>query len=141
MILPLINRFNANREALTAHFASNEPYKYLDVVKALVEIGLTAHPGDSAYPDPDLDPARITEIDHGDYQGTLVYAIAQTGYQPSVYWSTHVSYGTCSGCDTLEHIRDLPEGETRAKEYVDLALHLVQNMRVICGYVVDGDTQ
>jgi len=48
-----------------------------------------------------------------------------------------VSYGSCSGCDTLEAIRDY-SGDTPTEkqldEYMTLALHVVQGLRQISGY-------
>jgi len=81
------------------------------------------------------DPNRITEIDYGDYQGTLVYVIGQKGPQPGTHWTTSVSYGSCSGCDTLEAIRSEANGpqptEDQMKEYRTLALHLLQKMKEV----------
>ena len=50
---------------------------------------------------------RVTEIDDGDYQGTLIFLIPFDTYQPdaSEYLMTYVGYGSCSGCDTLQHIQ------------------------------------
>lgn len=75
---------------------------------------------------PDL--TRIHEIDDGDYQGTLLFVVAAQGYQPSTYWATKVSYGSCSGCDTLEAIWDMGEG---AGDYYTLALHMIQGLQEI----------
>ena len=50
---------------------------------------------------------KITEIDDGDYQGTLLYLIPEDTYQPnsSEYLMTFVEYGSCSACDTLQEIQ------------------------------------
>ena len=45
------------------------------------------------------DPNRITVADYGSYQGTLVFVIGATGYQPWCHWSVVVGYGSCGGCD------------------------------------------
>lgn len=54
-----------------------------------------------------LNVEHITEIDDGDYQGTLVFLIPFDTYQPDEgdYLMTYVGYGSCSGCDTLQHIQ------------------------------------
>lgn len=46
----------------------------------------------------------ITQIDNGDYQGTLLFLVARDTYQPDEdeYLMTYVGYGSCSGCDALE---------------------------------------
>ena len=46
----------------------------------------------------------MTEIDNGDYQGTMLYLIPFKTYQPAEYeyLMTYVWYGSCSGCDALQ---------------------------------------
>ena len=48
---------------------------------------------------------RITQIDDGDYQGTLLFTIPFDTYQPVEYeyLMTYIGYGSCSGCDALQH--------------------------------------
>lgn len=55
---------------------------------------------------PDMDHERVTRIDHGHYQGTLVFVVGGEGYQPYRHWYVKVGYGSCSGCDALESARD-----------------------------------
>lgn len=86
---------------------------------------------------------RITRIDDGDYQGTLLFVIPKNTYQPSEseYLMTFVDYGSCSGCDTLECIQghimwdedDKPYVPERVyKELMMLCKDLLTNM--ICPY-------
>ena len=127
MIPTIVARFDAKRPDLLALFKAKHPEDYLDIVKTVVS---TVTSPDN-YGECNLDPERITMIDHGEYQGTLVFVIAAKGYQPSVYWATECSYGSCSGCDTLEAIRAYPDGpvsDEQANDYLTLALHLVQKM-------------
>lgn len=77
-----------------------------------------------------LDVEHITEIDDGDYQGTLIYMIPFDTYQPSAgeYLMTFVSYGSCSGCDTLQAIQDYGEGkltESQLNDFMSLCKDLV----------------
>lgn len=61
------------------------------------------------------DIEKITEIDDGDYQGTLLFLIPEDTYQPSAdqYLMTFVEYGSCSGCDTLLNLQSyVPYGES-----------------------------
>lgn len=80
-----------------------------------------------------LDTNSITTIDDGDYQGTYLYLIPFVTYQPSEheYLMTYVDYGSCSGCDTLQHIQslnyDAKPTEKQLKEYMLLCLDLVRN--------------
>lgn len=74
----------------------------------------------------------ITEIDNGDYQGTLLFLIPNADYQPGPgdYVMTHVYYGSCSGCDTLQGIQDYVDGpltDTQIKDFMSLCKDLVQN--------------
>jgi hypothetical protein len=125
----LIARFDAKRQDLLALFKAKRPNDYLTIVKTLV--AAVTSPDD--YGECNLDPERITMIDYGHYQGTLVFVIAAKGYQPSAYWATECGYGSCSGCDTLQAIERQGDStsavtDEQAKDYLTLALHLVQKM-------------
>jgi hypothetical protein len=81
-----------------------------------------------------IDDTKIHEIDDGEYQGTLIYIFCDSKrYQPCVgdYYLTSVEYGSCSGCDMLEGIREYEEGlpsDRQVKHYMTICLHLVQRM-------------
>lgn len=76
------------------------------------------------------DPDRIHAIDDGAYQGTLIFVVGASGYQPTHYWATQVSYGSCSGCDAL--VAALGYGESRNYQALyTLTLHMLQSMRPI----------
>ena len=127
MIQKFVKRFEANRSQLESAFAAKHPGSYQDIVKAVIEVVSDEDDyGDSP------DPARIHLIDDGDYQGTLVFIIGASGYQPSHYWSVKVGYGSCSGCDTLQAISDYsskPPTPEQVKDYMGLALNIVQWLR------------
>ena len=82
-----------------------------------------------------LDHGRITQIDNGDYQGTLVFVVPSRAYQPGAteHWYTSVGYGSCSGCDTLKDIVECNYGKlptkTEAEAYWTLCLHMIQKMK------------
>jgi len=66
----------------------------------------------------------------------LLFVVAAEGYQPSTYWAVKVEYGSCSGCDTFESIREYgnaPPTDEQAKKYFTLALHIVQGLREVGG--------
>lgn len=125
MIQDFIDRFEKNKEAIRAEFSTHHPGSYTDIVKIVVK-----HIAGDDYERMDVD--RITLIDHGAYQGTLVFVIGATGYQPDTYWYVKVGYGSCSGCDTLESIRryddDTPT-DAQQRDYMTLALHIVQGLK------------
>src|ERR1700681_1318911 len=98
MIAEFVKRFEAKKSELEAKFTAKKPDSYKDIVQAVIEIIAD----EDSYSDP--DPSRIHTIDDGDYQGTLVFVIAGSGYQPNNYWFVKVYYGSCSGCDTLQAI-------------------------------------
>ena len=75
----------------------------------------------------------ITEIDDGDYQGTLLFLIPRKTSQPSEYeyLMTYVGYGSCSGCDALLAIQDYGEkqiSEDQLKDFMALCKDIITNM-------------
>lgn len=126
MIPQFVQRWEAGKEQMRATFAAKHPDSYKDIVTGV----LTILRGDEEYGRP--DPEKLVEIDHGSYQGTLVYVVPEGGYQPSDYWYVQVGYGSCSGCDTLEAIRRYEDGAPSAEQvndYMQLALHIVQGLK------------
>lgn len=75
-------------------------FEYADLVKLTFQVIFND--------DPDLEDslnlAGMTEIDNGDYQGTLLYLIPFETFQPAEYeyLMTYIGYGSCSGCDALK---------------------------------------
>lgn len=134
MIDKFVKRFLKRKEELEDYFSNSHPSDYKDIVKQVISILNT-----DDYDEPP-DPERIHEIDDGDYQGTLLYVIAAAGYQPSDYWYVKVSYGSCSGCDSLKRINELSDLDKKptkqqTEDYMTLALHIVQGLKIM------GDTE
>ena len=128
MIQKFIDRYMGRKGELKALFASKHPEDYKSIVQAVVKV--LHDESDDECPDPE----RVHEIDDGDYQGTLVYIIGATGYQPSTYWAVMVNYGSCSGCDTLESIRHYSNEtptDDQVNDYMTLALHIAQGIKPI----------
>lgn len=128
MIQKFVDRFIEGRSKLREKFKMAHPENYEAIVRAVIEI--VAGGDEYGVPDPD----RIHAIDNGDYQGTLVFVIGAKGYQPSDYWYVKVGYGSCSGCDTLEGIREYdrePPREDQIDQYMTLALHIVQGLKAM----------
>lgn len=132
MIQEFCDRFIAATPEVKAWIKQQSYPSYRELVNKVIE---TITPG-ANYDSP--DPTRITVIDHGDYQGTLLFIVGAFGYQPSKYWSIVVSYGSCSGCDTLQLAIETDYGDdftdTRLTDRsVDniwtLMLHMVQRMK------------
>jgi hypothetical protein len=136
MIQKFVKKFMAAESGVKAALAQAHPESYENLVGAVVKVL-----AEDEYDSP--DPARITRIDHGDYQGTLLFIIGAGGYQPSTYWAMAVSYGSCSGCDTLQAIRGYEDEVTpeQVNEYWTLMLHLVQGMKRIAGWGEDVEEE
>ena len=125
MIQEFVDRFESNKATLAARFAEQHPQSYAELVNAVVSVVAGDDYGH-------MDVSRIHEINDGDYQGTLVYVIAGSGYQPSNYWYVMVSYGSCSGCDTLQAIAGYTDDkptQRQVDDYMTLALHIVQGLK------------
>ena len=83
-----------------------------------------------------FDADKITVIDNGDYQGTVLFMIPRDTYQPSAndYLITYSWYGSCSGCDTLMEIQESGDSgnkwptENQVKDYMALCKDLVCNI-------------
>lgn len=124
MIKEFVERWEANKDKIREFFINKPPESYQDVVETVV-----ANITDEEYGDVSPDPKRIHMIDDGDYQGTLLFVIAEKGYQPDTYYFCKIDYGSCSGCDTLQQVRDDLKGDKQIDAYMQLALHVVQNLK------------
>lgn len=135
MIQEFVNRFIEQQDNLVEYYTRNPPTHYGDVVEDIAKIVSTPSELEPYELDEDdvPDPNRITSIDHGEFQGEILYIIASQAYQPSGYWCVRVSYGSCSPADTFEYIDEMypddPKGA--AREWANLALHIVQNMKEV----------
>lgn len=128
MIPEIIELWEKNKHNLEEWFKTtkqNEYDSYAKIVRKLFELCLS---------EAEFNVDKMTIIDNGDYQGTLLFIIPKDTYQPCVgdYVITNTYYGSCSGCDTLQGINswdeELPTDE-QVKQYMTLALHLVQKLK------------
>src|SRR6185312_2360930 len=148
MINFAVNQWDKNKQKLEENILNNlkdyEDCNYRYLVAKVIEFIFNDE--ESEFTGDDYDCEKITEINNGSYQGTLLYMIPEKGYQPSEYQylMTYVNYGSCSGCDTLKalqrQVEDIfdeysdytPEAEAEktaqaVKDIMSLCLHLVQN--------------
>jgi hypothetical protein len=114
MIEKYVLLFNIKRESLIKYFADNEPQSY----RALLTTVIAEIAG------ADMLFEQITEVNDGDYQGTLLYLIPEREYQPLTYYYVKISYGG------FQYIKHEPV-ENRPEQYAKLALHIIQNLRKI----------
>lgn len=129
-----VEQWDKNKEKLRKDIENNlkdynsNSYDYM--VKKVVE--LIFNDENSNYSET-FDHENITEIDDGDYQGTLLYVIPKKTYQPSEheYLMTYVGYGSCSGCDTLQAIQEWDSDNINKDQFIkdimELCLDIVQN--------------
>lgn len=133
MIKFCVEQWAKNEGALREHLKSRTDLNscgYITLVKAVVEYIFNKNADFPFYDG--YNANKITEIDNGDYQGTLLFLIPLNIYQPSVseYLMTYVDYGSCSGCDTLQSIQDWTERvltDKQLDDFMSLCKHLVQN--------------
>lgn len=108
---------------------------YESLVTALFEIVINPYMSSHSLREYNIN--KMTVIDDGDWQGTLLFVIPENTYTPDAteYIYTYVYYGSCSGCDTLQGIHvygsDKPN-DSQVKEYMTLCLHILQH----CSYMV-----
>lgn len=127
MIQEFVNLFMGKKHLLEESFKHKFPDSYASIVQSVVELLKTGEYGE-------INSDGMHVIDDGDYQGTQLFIFPERCYQPSRYWAVYVSYGSCSGCDTLEGIRsysDDPPDEDQINQLMTLALHIVQGIKEI----------
>lgn len=134
MLKILLKKWEENKDKLQETFIAKRQLlaecQYKDIVAITFDVIFNSG-GDASYND--LDISQITEIDNGDYQGTLLYCIPFKTYQPCEYeyLMTYVSYGSCSGCDTLIRIQEdmtyYDDDLAWVKDFMMLAKDILQN--------------
>ena len=137
MIKEFVNQWDKNKKVLDEYFRTHkqEEYdEYSKIVKLLIQYVLNEGLNDN-WDEIKINPDTLTEIDFGDYQGTLIYVFAEDTYQPSTNQTfyTSVAYGSYSGgCDTLQVIQEygleeLPN-EEQIEGYMKLSLDILQSI-------------
>ena len=125
MVTKFIDRFQEIKKDLLEQFSEKEPDSYEDIFIQTIKMMFDSN----SYDVPDY--GRITIIDHGCYQGTQLFIVGASGYQPSKYWVSKVYYGSCSGCDTFQAYSDYDNPEESAPHMVTMALHMIESMKEI----------
>lgn len=128
MIQEFVNTFMKKQDELKGVLSKKHPENYGELVK--IVITLIKNNNDAM-----LNPDNIHCIISGTYSGTKLYIIESTEYD-SDFWYVKIGYGSCSGCDTLDAIYNYssdPPNEDQIKDYMTLALHIVQGIKKL-GY-------
>ncbi len=146
MIKYCYDKWNANQYRLRAWLRNETGLNgccYKDLVKATVTYILNDGLTEPLFCGEYWDANKITEIDNGDYQGTLLYLIPMDTYQPSEceYLMTYVGYGSCSGCDTLQHIQmlcDYSDEEHLTEQQIEDMMRLCKD--IVCSMIKPYNT-
>ena len=130
MLKILVRKWDENRDKLKQELSTRRGLnscEYKDLVKLTFEVIFNNGETEDWRM---LDLNHMTEINNGDYQGTLLYLIPFDTYQPSEgdYLMTCVGYGSCSGCDTLLNIQDCSDESLLTKSQVEAFLHLCKDI-------------
>ena len=134
MLKYCLDKWNSNKGYLEAALREDESlcncdYEYLVrlVVRHILNVGV------EEYDFVTWNEGEITTIDNGEYQGTLLFVIPRYTYQPNEYeyLMTYVNYGSCSGCDTLQHIQPWDYGkltDDEVKDFMTLCKDILTNI-------------
>lgn len=136
MIKYSLRKWDAGRDTLRRIISQTEKaeryyWNYIDIVKMVCRTILNVNMIEG---DPEIDVDKITMIDNGDYQGTLLFMLPFCTYQPSEsdYLMTFVNYGSCSGCDTLQKIQSddkyAMSDQDMTDSYLTLCRDIVNNI-------------
>jgi hypothetical protein len=128
MILHYVKQWEERKHLLEQWLNENEPNSYESIYEMLFNLVVTK-PNDDEYSE--WDWGRFVKIDDGSFQGNEIYILCSNEYQPSLtdYIFTSVAYGSCSVCDTFQSIEMLEDKAERVKQYMTLALHMVQETK------------
>lgn len=126
-----MERWEKKKAHLKQCLINQEPEDYKDLFKKVIKEVLAR---DTDYVDVTMDYAdpdeeRITVIDHGYYNGTIVFVVAETGCQPEMHWVLKMSYGSCGLCDTFKSVYECTDFNKRINGYMKLALHMIQGLK------------
>ena len=146
MLNVCVKQWYENKELLKDALENDrdlEDREYKDLVKLVFKYVINPNLPD-AESNGLWDYTRITEIDEGNYQGTLLYLIPRETYQPKFddYLITCVDYGSCTVCDTLKNIRARAgevSKEKTIKSYLDLCRNIVQQITTPRGSRLEND--
>lgn len=130
------DRWDQNKGLLEQHLRTDTTLnscEYKDLVELVVKYILNGGEKPQTFVNHLWDYENIVTIDHGEYQGTILFLIPMCAYQPAEYeyLMTFVGYGSCSGCDTLQAIQDYRDellSDKQVKEFMTLCKDLVCNM-------------
>ena len=123
-----------NKDKLKARLA-NTPQEEYDEYVTLLKIAIEEVLNDE---EKKFDTADIETKRFGYYQGDYLFVFhEEDDFYPELweYYYTTVAYGSCSCCDTLQHITDIDgdywglPNEKQLNGYMTLCLHMLQRIK------------
>ena len=144
MIKYCLEHWDKNKDVLQKYLQTKDNdyinrLSYKDICRLVFVYILS---GNEESGDIEFDVCNITEIDNGDYQGTLLFLIPFDTYQPSEYeyFMTYIGYGSCSVCDALQSLQFEDDKEVMIKELMLICKDIVANCIVPynCGWRSDS---
>lgn len=142
MHIEIVKMWEKNKHVLEEYFRTTPQSEYDDYDKILKlickKILITEYGRDY------FKTENIVKYDSDDYQGVQAYFLPlNNGYLSDIseIFVTHNYYGSCSGCDTIQAIHNYDEEKLptpdQVKEYMLIALHLIQRMNPLVETVND----
>lgn len=127
MIKEFATTFQLHEKELYEQFLKDPPSDWTELVKAVVcLLHVNVQVCTVGTPNPDT----LREIGEWDYSGNMLYYLSDCPHNPCTYYLVAIWYGSWCGCDALEDARGHSTEES-AKLMVDLARHVVQNLKAI----------
>lgn len=123
-----------NSGELKRELGKGSCYSYSGLFKLAIKVVLNPYIVENTLLD-SLNADRITTIDDGDWQGTQIFIVPTSDYQPSegdYYW-TSVWYGSCSACDALQAANDYKRKTERVQAWSLLCLRMLQGLSRLNG--------
>lgn len=132
MLTKITDKFIEKTDTIKLILSTKQPTDYEELLRIAISAIYDEYDLDWKTPLP--DPERITKINNGSYNGTLLFVICAGAYENSKFYYTSVYYGSCSVCDAFERIRNYDDenpNEEQINDYFTLMLHMMQRMKLI----------
>lgn len=125
------DQWNKNKDKLEAAFRETD-LSTLSGYQTIFEMIIQYILNDNDECNLTWDTEKITRVDDGDYQGTMLFVIPLDTYQPSAdeYLMAQVGYGSCSGCDTFQNIQpwDSYNPDEVIPQFMSLAADIISSI-------------
>jgi hypothetical protein len=128
MIQKYIDRFIEQEKKIKEEIGNKldriDMYDYKDFAKWVIEL--------ISFKEDDPSSESMETFILGAYQGDFIFFMHDGWYCPDKVWIMSCSFGSCSGCDTLESIRnDGLSDKEKIRAYSILMLNLIESLKEI----------